>query len=339
MGNQYTYKLLFSAALVAGLACTACYEPVANNSGEFKNERETTSFDAENKNTEGSDLANNASNENTESISNEDEMSKPINEKTSKAAGFRGNLAQNLSRAGLTIAGVVDESNPVEKRVFQEYGAVFLTKATPPNKMMFTSETEVSAFQSKAGSGSANIGGTTVELQAAAARALESAANEAKQQGLKITPRDPKDSAKRSYAHTLDLWNGRVDKACEHWKGKGKLTGAQISRLKSLPTKQQVAEVLELETKGVFFSTYFNKPILQSVAAPGTSQHISMLAFDATEFGDKKVRAIMAKHGWFRTVQSDEPHFTYLGYQESELPGLGLEKVSTGKGEFWVPNI
>jgi len=338
MGNRNIFKSSFFIVLIAVFLLSACYEPVANKSDDFKNKRETTSFEPENKNVVNKEVGN-VSNGNIESIPNKDEMSKPSTEKTSKAAGFRGNLAQNLSRVGLSTSSIVNESNPVEKRVFEEYGAVFLTKANPPNKAMFTSESEVSTFQTKAGIGRANIGGINVELQSAAAKALESASNEAKQQGLSITPRHPEDSARRSYAHTLELWNGRVDKACEHWKGKGKLSGEQISRLKSLPIKQQVAEVLELEKKGIFFSTFFNKSILYSVAAPGTSQHISMLAFDAKEFGNKKVRAVMAKHGWFRTVQSDEPHFTYLGYGENELPGLGLRKVSTGKGEFWIPNI
>lgn len=339
MGNRNISKNYLFALLTAALLFNACYEPVANRSDDFKNKRETTSYEPENKNVNNNKEATNVSNENIKSIPNKNEMSKPSAEKVNKTAGFRGNLEQNLRRVGLATSSIVNESNPVEKRVFEEYGAVFLTKATPPNKAMFTSESEVSAFQSKAGVGRSNIGGINVELQSPAAKALESASNEARQQGLKITPRHPEDSARRSYAHTLKLWSGRVDKACGHWKGKGKLTGEQISRLKSMPIKSQVAEVLELEKKGIFFSTFFNKSILYSVAAPGTSQHISMLAFDAKEFGSKKVRAIMAKHGWFRTVQSDEPHFTYLGYKESELPGLGLKKVSTGKGEFWIPNI
>ncbi|NNE98768.1 MAG: hypothetical protein HKN25_07080 [Pyrinomonadaceae bacterium] len=340
MGNRNISKILCFHALILCLLSTACYEPVANRSADFENKRETVSFEPENKNIANKEEVANVSNANVDPISNKsDEMSKPIEEKVNKAAGFRGNLTQNLSRSGLTISSVVDESSPVEKRVFEEYGAVFLTKATPPDRAMFTSESEVSTFQSKAGAKRANIGGINVELQSAAAAALESASNDAKRQGLSITPRHPEDSARRSYAHTLKLWTGRVNDACRHWKSKGKLSGEQISRLKSLPIKQQVAEVLELEKKGIFFSTYFNKSILYSVAAPGTSQHISMLAFDAKEFGNKKVRAIMAKHGWFRTVQSDEPHFTYLGYREDELPGLGLKKVSTGKGEFWIPNI
>jgi hypothetical protein len=137
----------------------------------------------------------------------------------------------------------------------------------------------------------------------------------------------------------LELWNDRFNKGCEHWKGKGRLTADQISRLKGLPIKEQVSEVLELEKKGIYFNTFFNNSILYSVAAPGTSQHLSMLAFDAKEFQNKKVREIMAKHGWFRTVQNDEPHFTYLGHPESDLSKIGLKKVFKKDGEFWIPQI
>lgn len=315
----------------------ACYQPIANTSGgtdsgsgrENRDEITTT----EDPEKPDKDLT-----------AVKDPDTDPMNKSDTKtnitqpAEGFRGNLSQNLSRNGLTISDIYDDSSPVENRIFKEYGAVFLTKAMPPTKTMFTSEAEVSAFQTKAGAANANISGSNVTLQPTALKALETAINEAKSQGLSITPRDKKpatDSAKRNYQQTLELWNDRFYKACDYWKGKGRLTGEQISRLKSLPIKQQVAEVLELEKKGIYFSKSLDKSILYSVAAPGTSQHLSMLAFDVTEYGNKKVRDILAKHGWFRTIKSDEPHFTYLGYQESELPKLGLKK----DGDFWIPAI
>jgi len=75
------------------------------------------------------------------------------------------------------------------------------------------------------------------------------------------------------------------------------------------------------------------------VAPPGTSQHLSMLALDVKEFENAKVREILAAHGWFQTVASDLPHFTYIGAKESELPGLGLKKTTSGGRTFWVPDI
>jgi len=45
-----------------------------------------------------------------------------------------------------------------------------------------------------------------------------------------------------------------------------------------------------------------------------------MLAFDANEHGSAAVRAVLAKHGWFQTVASDAPHFTFLGAAKRICP-------------------
>ena len=106
-----------------------------------------------------------------------------------------------------------------------------------------------------------------------------------------------------------------------------------------LSLREQVAAVLELEGRGLFFSKDFLKSVLRSVAAPGASQHLAMLAFDASEFSDARVRAALAHHGWFQTVLSDLPHFTYLGLDERHLPARGLRRVEAGGQSFWIPNI
>jgi len=51
------------------------------------------------------------------------------------------------------------------------------------------------------------------------------------------------------------------------------------------------------------------------------------------------VRKILSDHGWFQTVKSDMPHFTYLGVKESELPSLGLRPVNVDGQKFWIPNV
>ena len=98
-------------------------------------------------------------------------------------------------------------------------------------------------------------------------------------------------------------------------------------------------EILELEKKKIFFSKDLSKSIIYSVAPPGTSQHLAMLAFDAAEYKNEQVREILARHKWFQTVVSDLPHFTYLGVKEKELPDLGLKKVENCGQVFWIPNI
>ncbi|MEZ5345415.1 MAG: hypothetical protein R2681_07665 [Pyrinomonadaceae bacterium] len=316
-------------ALIIASFLSACYEPVANTDDSFKNDRRAsaeTTYDSNSANNAG--LAENDADTNT--------MNDSTEKTETSAAGFRENLIQMIARHGYKLSEVVDESSDVERRLLDEYGAVFLTKAVPPSKVMFTGDGEVEQFQAKTGHTRIELNGIAVELQADAAKALTAAYNEAKQKGMNITPADPEDSARRSYSHTRKLWDGRFNNACEHWLKKGKLTAEKISSLRSEPIKQQVASVLQLERQGIFFSTAFDKSILYSVAAPGTSQHLSMLAFDAKEYGNESVRKILAKYGWFRTVKSDAPHFTFLGYDESELTSLGLKKVSGG---FWIPDV
>jgi hypothetical protein len=97
--------------------------------------------------------------------------------------------------------------------------------------------------------------------------------------------------------------------------------------------------VLELEKQGLYFSKDLSKSILYSIAAPGTSQHIAMLAFDVNEFENPRVREIMGKHGWFQTVLSDLPHFTFLGLKEKDLPKHGLRSVEVNGQVFWIPNV
>ncbi len=289
----------------------------------------------------------NVNNYNSESnkMSNVTENKSPVgSEKTNPVAVDRTNfysvLEASLSKHNLNKSSICDENNAVQKRVLLEYGALFLTTAaTPPPTCMFKNEDEVRNFQTKAGIASQNIGGVNIELQPTAMKALLAAIAEAKSKGLSITPRDGTDAGRRSFGASLENWKSRFDPACEHWKKKGKLTAEQVNRLKSLPMIEQVKEVLELEKQGLYFNTFFNATILSSVAAPGTSPHISMYAFDVTEFQKPEVKQILANHGWFRTIKGDEPHFTFLGVKEDELKNMGLQKIDTPKGVFWVPNV
>ena len=52
-----------------------------------------------------------------------------------------------------------------------------------------------------------------------------------------------------------------------------------------------------------------------------------------------RVRQVLARHGWFQTVKSDLPHFTFLGVAEMDLPYLGLRRVEVRAQAFWVPNV
>jgi hypothetical protein len=257
-----------------------------------------------------------------------------------KVANFDEALSTALARRGMESRVTCDGRDPVARRILNEYGAVFFASggATPPPVCIFNGAEEVESFQRAATVSAQEMGGVLIELQPAAMRALLAARAEAQVEGLDITPRDGSESARRGYADTVRLWNSRLLPALEYWRAQGRLTDEEAERVRALPVREQVGAVLELERGGVYFSKDFSKSILYSVAAPGASQHLSLLAFDAAEYTDQRVRQVLARHGWFRTVRSDCPHFTYLGLSESRLPAHGLKKLETRDGEFWVPN-
>lgn len=227
-----------------------------------------------------------------------------------------------------------------QQRLFREYGAVFLARggAIPPDKVVFEDESDVAQFQSRLDITKSRIGEYDLELQAAAMSGLLNAIDEAAQAGVTIKPRGA-DSARRNYIDTIELWKSRVEPALEHWVEKGRLEQEQADEIRSLSPYEQVPVVFALEEKGIYFAKDLSKSIIYSVAPPGASQHLSLLAFDVAEFSQREVRKILARNFWYRTVVSDLPHFTFLGVSETELPGLGLKKVVSGDREFWLPDF
>jgi hypothetical protein len=265
---------------------------------------------------------------------------------------FRYVLEERLAKAeiyrnGKKSVGIrLDEvcavdTDPVAERVFREYGAMFVAGAGVrfPVKCVFADEAEVEMYQNSASPKTATIGGTTITLQEAAMNALQEAIREAAKQNLRITPRGGPIAAKRSYQDTVRLWYSRFNPGLNYWTGRGKISRREAEAARGMDIQRQVAKVLEWESKGMFFSKDLSKSILYSVAAPGASQHIFMLALDVEQFSSKAVRDILARHGWFQTVKSDLPHFTYLGVKRNELEKLGLKRVLSGGQEFWVPNL
>lgn len=225
-------------------------------------------------------------------------------------------------------------------RVLVDYGAYFLARdrVSVPHSVIFKDGTEVERFQSKLKISRETIGNFEVELQAAAMDALKKAIAEAQQINLTITPRD-RDAARRSYGETVELWKSRVEPALIYWVQQGRIAPVEAERIRNLPPVEQIPVILELEEQGIFFSKDLSKSIVYSVAPPGTSQHLSLLAFDINEYNDPVVKAILAKYGWFQTVISDLPHFTYLGAQEKDLPALGLKYVIFNNRSYWIPKF
>ncbi len=256
-------------------------------------------------------------------------------------APFYEALRKALKKRKLKIDSICPTTDVVARRILEEYGAIFLAvkKVTLPPVCVFTAEEQVTQFQEAAGFTTETIADAEIELQPEAMKALLKARAEAQEENLEVTPRGGAEAARRNYEDTLRLWDTRFLPALEYWLGQGRITAEQVLRLRNLPLHDQIAEVLELEKSGLFFSKDLSKSILYSIAAPGTSQHVAMLALDVTEFDNPRVREILAKHGWFQTVLSDLPHFTFLGLKQKDLPKHGLKSVEADGQIFWIPNV
>jgi hypothetical protein len=247
-----------------------------------------------------------------------------------------------MSNFNSILSETVDEQarDKVGQRMLREYGAVFAAAggAVPPDRLIFRDQQEVKKFQDQVEIGCIDFEGVRIELQVPAAAALNRASSQANAMGLCITPRGP-DSGRRSYEDTVILWKSRVDPALDHWTSLGRLSRDDADRIRSLTPFDQVSVVLSLEDEGIFFAKDLSKSIVYSVAPPGTSQHLSMLAFDVREFNDPAVREILADNYWYQTVISDLPHFTYLGLGTEEMAARGLKKIDLEERVFWLPDL
>ena len=259
-----------------------------------------------------------------------------------KNINFRSAVEDRLKKHGLRLDNVCPvDVNSAAHRIFSDYGAIFLSNADDrlPTRCIFDNETEVAEFQGSLETSTAIIAGTSITLRKAAMDALLAARQEAIEKHLDISPRGGPTASKRTFTETVKLWNSRFWPGLEHWVTLKRISRKDADAAKDSAIPEQVERVLDWEKNGLYFSKDFSKSILYSVAAPGASQHIFLLALDVEQYGNSNVRAILAKHGWFQTVKSDMPHFTYLGVSEDKLPKLGLRAANVGEQKFWIPDF
>src|SRR5687768_8992385 len=229
----------------------------------------------------------------------------------------------------------------VARRVLEDYGSMFAAHDSilvPPNCIQ-DGEAAVIRYQKGLKTSAYDIGGARIELQQSAAESLHKAIEEASAQGLSITPLDGAIAGRRSYGDTLMLWNSRYFPALDFWIMRGRLSESDRDAINRLDLQRKIEKVLEWESQGIYFSTNRTRSIFTSTAPPGTSQHLALVAFDVVEYWNSDVRLILNRNGWFQTIIDDAPHFTYLGFPETELPGRGLRAVAKGGVIFWVPNL
>jgi hypothetical protein len=233
-----------------------------------------------------------------------------------------------------------DVKDKILMRILADYGAMFTSQnqTIVPPYIIFPDAETVNKWQASIKSEKKILSGISIELQSVAMKALLAAQATAKEARLTISP-NGSTAAARSYEDTAKLWRSRVDPGLSFHLRQKHISATEAEIIRKLSPKDQIPEILKLEAKGFYFSKSLDKSILYSVAAVGTSQHISLLALDIKEHTNQQVRAILAQHGWFQTVVSDQPHFTYLGVTEDKLPSLGLKKVVNGGRIYWLPDI
>jgi len=257
------------------------------------------------------------------------------------AAFINGRFADSATEASKRKLDCAFDSDPFARRVMAEYGAMFAAadSVTLPSKCIYTQSSEVNAFQQTLKISAAEIGGTHIELQPAALSALRLAAAEAELSDVSLTPLDGRIAARRTYNDSVLIWNKRMYPALEYWVREGVITVEESIAVRNVPLVDQARQVMNWELRGYNFGTGRVRSIFASCSPPGTSQHLSLVAFDVVQYGDPKLRAILNRYGWYQTVANDPPHFTFLGLPETELPARGLKRVPAGGFEYWVPDI
>jgi hypothetical protein len=273
---------------------------------------------------------------------------------TTSSAGARRTTTSAAAQGGAYERTALARQNPKTRRfsdlcdlsdagaatLLRMYGSVLVAGggAVVPPTCRFASAAEVEAFTQRAPTKAQKIGGISVHLQVPAMDQLVAAVAEARTAGHRISPRGA-DAAARDFAQTADLWRSRLDPALAHWRQAGRITRERVTAIQAEAADAQLREVLALEATGLWFGKDQHGPILSSVAAPGSSQHLSLLAFDVADYDDPTVVATLGRHGWFRTIVGDLPHFTFLGAAEGDLPSLGLRKETVSGRAYWVPAL
>ncbi|MEB3215670.1 MAG: D-alanyl-D-alanine carboxypeptidase family protein [Nostocales cyanobacterium 94392] len=183
--------------------------------------------------------------------------------------------------------------------LLRAYGAPFVNLESTiklPEKVVFANHQETEKFQATLKKGKVT-GTNNCYLQSAAATALNKAWNQA---NFRLKSGNAKSDCTRDFATTAKFWK-----------------------------KYTNSRTLDLVKQGK------ETRILGIVAPPGASQHLWGLAIDLRVTNQKQIQALN-QNGWYRTVEYDVPHWTYVGYPLEKLPSLGFKKKVIGGITYWL---
>lgn len=193
----------------------------------------------------------------------------------------------------------IPETDSYEYILLRAYGAPFVNLEPTiklPKKVVFSNEQETEEFQATLTKG--KVAGTKdCYLQKSAAEALNQARNQTK---FRLKSGYGKSDCIRDFATTAKFWK-----------------------------KYTNSKTLDLVKTGK------ETRILGTVAPPGTSQHLWGLAIDLGAT-NKNVIEALNQNGWYRTVEYDIPHWSYVGYPPQTLIKLGFEKKVIKGITYWV---
>jgi len=193
----------------------------------------------------------------------------------------------------------IPQPNTYEYILLRAYGAPFVNlKPTIklPKKVVFTNNQETQKFQATITKGKVT-GTRNCYLQKSAAEALNKARSQAR---FRLKSGYGKSDCIRDFATTASFWR-----------------------------KYTNSRTLDLVKKGK------ETRILGTVAPPGASQHLWGLAIDLG-VNNKKQIAALNQNGWYRTVEYDVPHWSYVGYPPETLLRLGFQKKIIRGTTYWV---
>ena len=194
---------------------------------------------------------------------------------------------------------IIPQPDTYEYILLRAYGAPFVNLNPAirlPEKVAFSNHQETQKFQDTITKGKV-IGTKNCYLQKAAADALNKAYFQAK---FRLKSGYANSDCIRDFATTAKFWK-----------------------------KYTNSKTLDLVKQGK------ETRILGTVAPPGASQHLWGLAIDLKVTNKKQITALN-QNGWYRTVEHDVPHWSYVGYPPETLLRLGFQKKVIGKTTYWV---
>ncbi|WP_414623610.1 D-alanyl-D-alanine carboxypeptidase family protein [Calothrix sp. CCY 0018] len=193
----------------------------------------------------------------------------------------------------------ISQPDSYEYILLRAYGAPFVNLQSTiklPKKVVFANDKETKEFQDTITKG--KVAGTrNCYLQKSAADALNKARSQAK---FRLKSGYATSDCIRNFATTTRFWR-----------------------------KYTNSRTLDLVKEGK------ETRILGTVAPPGASQHLWGLAIDLGVNNQKQIAALN-KNGWFRTVEYDVPHWSYVGYPPKKLVDLGFNKKIIRGVTYWV---